>query len=276
MTRAYYEANRRIWDERARFHADTSMYGEFIERLRAGGDALLPFDDRVLGDLRGLRVLHLQCHIGTDTLSLARRGGRVVGIDFSAESIDRARALSSELGIAADFRVADIYRLEDVLSGQFDLIYTSYGVLCWLHDLAEWARIAAHFIAPGGRLIVIDTHPLAMSAADDGACGDRLALDWPYLSGQDAMKDECPNSYADPSFPVAPGAIYQWPHGLGEIFQSVADAGLSVVRIDEHPDGFWPRFAGMRRNSDRTWRLPDPLHGRYPLTFTLVAHKTAL
>lgn len=273
MTSDCYEANRRMWDERARFHPDTAMYREFIERLRAGQDALLPFDDRVLGEVTGMKVLHLQCHIGTDTLSLARRGAKVVGVDFSAQSIERARALSSELGIAADFLVADVYRLKEVLSGQFDLVYTSYGVLCWLADLAEWARIAAHFVGPGGRLIVIDGHPLTTSAADDGVRGDRLTLDWPYLRGDGPIRDESSGSYADPSRPVEHPESFQWAHGLGEIVQSVIDAGLTVVRVDEHADGFWPRFQGMIRNPDRTWRLPDPLHGRYPMTFTLVARK---
>jgi SAM-dependent methyltransferase len=110
---------------------------------------------------------------------LARRGAKVIGVDFSAESVERARALSNELSIAAGFWVADVYRLKEVLSGQFDLGYTSYGVLCWLHDLAEWARMAAHFVTPGGRLVLIDDHPLAAAAADDGIGGNRLTLGCP-------------------------------------------------------------------------------------------------
>lgn len=273
MTSDCYEVNRRLWDERARFHVDTEMYREFIGRLRAGQDTLLPFDDRVLGELTGLKVLHLQCHIGTDTLSLARRGAKVVGVDFSEQSIARARALSTELAIPAEFLIADVYRLREVLSGQFDLVYTSYGVLCWLADLAEWARIAADFVVPDGRLVVIDGHPLTTSAADDGVRGNRLTLDWPYLPGADPIRDESSGSYADPSRPVDQRESFQWSHGLGEIVQSVIDAGLTVTRMDEHAEGFWPRFEGMIRNPDRTWRLPHPLHGRYPMTFTLVARK---
>jgi len=194
MATACYEANRRVWDERARFHHETAIYRELIDRLRASQDTLLPFDDRVLGNLTGLKVLHLQCHIGTDTLSLARRGAKVIGVDFSAEAVERARALSNEISIPAEFRIADVYRLQNVLSGQFDLVYTSYGVLCWLHDLAEWARVAAGFVTPGGRLVVIDDHPLAAAAADSGIGGDRLTLGWPYLSCNDAIREESPNS----------------------------------------------------------------------------------
>jgi SAM-dependent methyltransferase len=266
-----YDANRRAWDERARFHADTPMYQESIERLLQGGDALLPFDDRVLGDLADCDVLHLQCHIGTDTLSLARRGARVVGVDFSTEAIVRARTLGKELQIEAQFVVADVYRLHEVLSGRFDLVYTSYGVLCWLGDLAAWARTAAHFLAPAGRLIVIDDHPLAAAIAEDGLCGGRIALDWPYLSSGTAIRYEASGSYADPSAKTEQREQYEWSHGLAEVLQSVIHAGLRIERVEEYAEGFYPRHPEMIRNPDRTWRLPEPLHGRYPLTFALVA-----
>ena len=266
-----YEDNRRAWDERARLHRDTPMYREYIRRLREGGDALLPMDDRVLGDLTGLDVLHLQCHIGTDTLSLARRGGNVTGIDFSADAIAQARALSEELAIPATFLESDVYGLPDNLEGTFDLGYTSYGALSWLAAPVSWAEVAAGFVRPGGRLIVIDGHPLAMAVAEDGLTPDRVELDWPYMTDGEPIREDSQGSYADPDAKIEQRTRWEWNHGLGAIVQAVLDAGLVLERLDEHAEGYCARHPEMTKADDHTYRLPAPHHGRIPQTFTLVA-----
>lgn len=264
-----------MWDERATFHLDTSMYREFVAQLRAGRDALLPFDDAVLGKLEGLDVLHLQCHVGTDTLSLARRGANVVGVDFSPEALAKARALGDELGIAAEFLESDVYGLPQKLRRDFDLVYTSYGVLVWLDDLAAWARIVAKAVRPGGRLVVIDSHPLGTAMAElQDPEGGTVVLDWPYLEQSQPQRCDQPGSYADPEAATEQNLTYEWTHGLGEIVQSVIDAGLRIDRLHEHAEGFCGR-PGMLRGDDRLWRLPPPLHGKVPLTFTLVASRPA-
>lgn len=268
-----YDTNRRAWDERARTHPDTPAYRDLIARLREGGDALGALDERALGDVAGLEVLHLQCHIGTDTLSLARRGARVVGVDFSGEAIARARALNEELHLDAEFVEADVRRLEDVLARRFDVVYASQGVLCWIGNVAAWARVAAAFLVPGGRLVLIDGHPLAAAIARDGLHGDRVVLDWPCLPGDGPIRIDTPGSYAAPGAETERHERYQWAHGVGEILQAVIDAGLRVERFEEHTTASYCSHAGMIREGDDSWRLPDPLHGRYPLRFTLVARK---
>lgn len=261
------------WDERARIHRDTPLYREYIQRLREGGDALLPFDDRALGELTDLDVLHLQCHIGTDTLSLARRGANAVGIDFSPVSIEEARSLGQELGLKATFLTSNVYTLPEHLKDDFDIVYTSYGVLCWLGDLKRWAEVAEGFVRPGGRLIVIDSHPLATAIADDGLKSDHVELDWPYFGAGTPLREDSPGTYADPTATNKMGVRWLWTHGLGDIVQAVLDTGLQLERLDEHADGFFPRHPDMMQNPDRTWRLPPPHHGRVPQTFTLIARK---
>jgi SAM-dependent methyltransferase len=224
----------------------------------------------------GLDVLHLQCHIGTETLSLARRGARVVGVDFSTEAIAQARALADDLQIDAEFLEADVLRLEDSLSRRFDLVYASYGVLCWIGSLPAWAKVAAAFLVPGGRLVLIDGHPIAAAIAKDGLCGDRIKLDWPCLPGEGPIRIDTPGSYAAPDAETQKHERYQWPHGIGEILQAVIDAGLRVERFEEHTEASYGSHPGMIRTTDDRWRLPDPLHGRYPLLFTLVARKDDL
>ena len=268
-----HETNRAWWDERAALHPDTPLYREAIERLRRGGDALLPLDDEVLGDLAGLDVLHLQCHIGTDTLSLARRGARVTGVDFSPAAIARAGDLSQELGIPATFVESDVVALPQVLQADFDLVYTSYGALCWLADLGRWAEAVARFLRPRGRLVVIDSHPLALAMArEQEAGGPALRLDWPYLQ-REPIRVEEQGSYADPGAATRRSVTFEWAHGLATVVQAVVDAGLTLERLSENEAGYYPLTSGMVRSDDRLWHLPSPLRGRYPLTYTLVARQ---
>ena len=271
MSDELYEANEKWWSERARYHLDTDMYREFVDRLRTGKDALLPFDDRVLGSLTGLHVLHLQCHVGTDTLSLARRGATVTGLDFSSDAVQTARRLSEELGIPATFVQGNAVALPDDL-GTFDLVYTSYGALCWLQDLTAWANGIAARLRPGGRLVVIDGHPVWGALDDDPVQGDKLLLGYTYMEGVPHRWDN-PGSYAKRDAATKHNHVWEWFHSLGEIVNAVIGAGLVVEELTEHPEAFCALFDGMVRGEDRLWRLPEPVHGRFPLTFTLAARQ---
>lgn len=268
-----YAANRRNWDERAAFHLDTPMYREFVAQLRGGGDTLKRFDDRVLGDLRDLDVLHLQCHVGTDTLSLVRRGARAVGVDFSEVSIEQARALASALAIPARFVVGDVLHLPDAVGGPFDVVYASYGVLCWIGDLAAWARSAAGRLRHGGRLIVIDGHPLASALAGDGIGDQTLVLGERYLGDGAPERIEGPGGYADRTHVSVHDTRFQWSHSLGDVVNAVRAAGLDVEALYEDPESFYRFSPRLVPSGDGLWQLPAPLHGRYPLTFTLVARR---
>lgn len=273
MSDDHYQTNERWWSERASFHLQTPMYREFVEQLRQGGDALLPFDDAVLGSVQGKSILHLQCHVGTDTLSLARRGATVTGVDFSETALQQARALGKDLGIDAQFVHGNAIDLPDSLSGPYDIVYTSYGVLCWLSDLGAWARGIAARLRPGGRLVVIDGHPLRRSIAEDnGVVGERVTLAYPYLSGPPPERFEEGGSYANAAAKTEHNAVYEWSHGVGDVVTAILDAGLTLDVLREHPESFYCAFKGMVQGADRLWRFEGPLRERYPLTLTVVAH----
>ena len=270
--REQQEVNRAWWDERAAFYLETAFYQKHVDRLRAGGVALLPLEVRELGDITGLDVAHLQCHVGTDTLSLARLGARAVGVDFSSVAIDRARALSRELGIAARFEQAEIAEFGNRFPESFDLVFTSSGVLSWLPDLELWARQIVASLRPGGRFYIAEMHPLTWAFAEERAVdGDVVRLGHPYLTQGEAARFEEGGSYADPQRRTEANATREWFWGLGDIANALLSAGLRLRWLREHDLGFYPVVPGMVEGDDGHWRLPPPLHGRYPLTFSIDA-----
>ncbi|MCA8943195.1 MAG: class I SAM-dependent methyltransferase [Planctomycetes bacterium] len=273
MSNDPYSNNRALWDDWAAAHLDTSFYREFVAKLESGVDALLPLEKQELGDLAGLRVLHLQCHVGTDTLSLVRRGATVTGVDFSSVAIERARGLAQRLDIPADFVLAEIADLPEDFEGAFDLVFASYGVVNWLRDLDVWARAIHSCLRPGGRFYVVDGHPLAFCVAD--RCdleGGRLTLEFPYLRTQEPVRFPLSGSYANPDSDSRHTSD-EWPHGLAEIVMAVVDAGMQLEFVREHALGYAPILDGMVRGDDGHWRWPGGMDGKFPLVFSLSARR---
>ena len=176
------------------------------------------YDRPWLGDLTGLDVVHLQCHIGTDTLSLARLGGRVTGVDFSPSALAVARDLAAAAGVEARFVVSELYAVPELLGPDFDLVYTGVGALNWLPDIAGWARVVAALLRPGGRLYVRDGHPM-LNTLHDGVDDDVLRVTLPYFEGQ-VLRWFSDKTYTDGP-PVGSPEQFEWNHGLGEIVQAV-------------------------------------------------------
>lgn len=268
--------NREYWEERAGFHLETPLYQRFVAQLKAGGDSLLPLEREELGPLDGLRVLHLQCHVGTDTLSLVRRGAaRAVGVDFAETAIAKARELAAELEIDAEFVHAELDELPAEFDASFDLVFTSYGAICWLRDLQSWASTISRCLTPGGRFYIVDSHPLSLALDEncDAATGE-LKLRFPYLPQPVPLRFEAEGSYADAGAATEHNVTLEWSHGLGTVLAALTDAGLSLDYLREHADGYFEVVKGMERGADGHWRLPAPLHGRYPLTFSLSARRS--
>jgi SAM-dependent methyltransferase len=194
--------NRELWDAWTRIHVGSRFYD--VPSFRSGerGIRLADYEREEIGSVEGRTLLHLQCHFGLDTLSWARLGAVVTGIDFSAEAITAARGLAADLAIPATFVVANLYDLPSVLDGQFDVVYTSRGVLGWLPDIAGWARIAARFVKPGGVLYVTDIHPVAQVFEDEGVAPGELRLAYPYWSPPEPLRFEVHSSYADREAPT--------------------------------------------------------------------------
>ncbi len=260
----YEDANRRMWDKLAGVHARS--YG--IDKIKAGQSSLDVIQLRDLGDLRGRTLLHLQCHIGTDTLSLARGGAIVTGVDFSEKSLDQARRLSAEIGIPAKFIHSNVYDLEEHLDEKFDIVYTSQGVLSWLKDLRPWARIVSRFLKPGGILYVMEAHPI-VSIFDDTNKGP-LEIIHPYFHrDQPQMWDDQAPDYSDPTYRWEdPTFNWQWP--ISDIINAIIGAGLSLEFFNEYDMTFDRALPDMERIDGDWWVLPT-LRGKLPLMFTLRA-----
>ena len=268
------ELNHAWWNERAGLHRQTPLYQKHINRLTGGGLSLLPVEVGELGDIRGLNVLHLQCHIGTDTLSLSRLGATVTGVDFSEVAIQEARQLSLDLGIPATFERCEIESLKPRYSEAFDLVFTSHGVLSWLPDLNEWARQISGCVVPGGQVYLSESHPLIWALPEDSPVQDTsLRIELPYLAQDQPGTFVDAGSYADPELPTQANETTQWSWGLGDVVNALITAGMNINHLNEHAAGFYPVTPEFQEGADGHYRLPDPLDGRFPLTFTIRATK---
>ena len=256
------------WDEAAVLHAESGYYD--VAGFLTGKSTLHDLEKELLGDVRGKSLLHLQCHFGLDTLSLARLGAAATGVDFSEEAIRIARSLNDRLGLGARFVRSNVYDLKENLTGQFDIVYTSYGVLCWLHDLKGWAEVIAHFLKDGGRFVLIDGHPLGdMFAEEDGQL--RLASPYFYREEPDVVVGD--GTYAVPDAVMTHKKKNEWAHSISEIMQSLWGAGLQITSFSEYPYGFYEKFPGlMKRDDAGRWVFKDE-GAKPPLMFSLTARK---
>jgi SAM-dependent methyltransferase len=267
----YIETNRRHWDELVGFHLRaTNTYD--VESFKRGRSTLMGVEQEEVGDVGGKTLLHLQCHFGMDTLSWAREGAVVTGVDFSPEAIKVAYSLAAELAIDARFVESNVYELPRNLSGAFDVVFASYGVLCWLPDFPAWARIAAACLKPGGVLYLIDDHPISQALGGDTA-GDSLRLHGPYFSAAGATMAEEDGSYADPEARLVNRRTYEFNHELAEIVSSLVDSGLQIEFLHEFPFAAWQRLPSLRQGSDGYWRLPDEDRFKLPFLFSVKARK---
>lgn len=268
------ETNRARWDERVPIHTASEFYD--LDTFRAGGqDVIRPFEAAEVGSVTGKSLLHLQCHLGLDTLSWALRGAsRVVGLDFSEPAVDAARELAADLGLPPDrasFVAADVYdAAEAVPDSSYDIVYTGTGALCWLPDIVRWAETAASLVAPGGFLYLAEFHPLT-DALDDES-GSRISHD--YFT-RDAWVDEVPGTYADFDAPTVNNRSVEWAHTLGDVVTAIAATGLRLEFLHEHDATLFQRFGTLERDgqgSSGFYRHP-PGTPRVPLMYSLRASR---
>lgn len=263
----YLKNNQELWNEITPIHAQSKFYD--VEGFKKGSSSILyPVELEEMGDVSEKSLLHLQCHFGMGTLSWARRGAKVTGVDFSDKSIDLARSLSKELGIEADFICYNIYDLPERLSAKFDIVYTSAGVLCWLPDLKKWAEIISHFLKPGGFFYILEGHPFKM-VFDDSRDATELSVKYSYFHNPEPDKWEPEPDYAEPDAVVTHGS-YEWTHSIGDIINSLVYAGLRIEFLHEFPVIFFKRFPFMEKDNAGGWRIPGD---KIPLIFTLKATK---
>ncbi|MEU9474597.1 class I SAM-dependent methyltransferase [Streptomyces sp. NPDC048191] len=265
------EDNRAMWDERVPVHVAGDYYD--LDAFRARPDVLRDFETDEVGDVTGRTLLHLQCHIGTDTLSWAHRGAaRVVGVDFSAPAVEAARSLAADLGHGperAAFVTSDVYDAAGAVpEASYDIVYTGLGALCWLPDIRRWARTAASLVAPGGFLYLAEFHPL--TEALDQATGSRIVRD--YFSRDATVYDE-PGTYAEPGAFTFHNRSVQWQHTLGDVVSALAATGLRIEFLHEHEVSLFAAFENFEVR-DGYHRFPAG-HPRIPLIYSLKATRPA-
>lgn len=267
-----YESNRRWWDAVTGPHVRSHFYD--VPGFLAGRNTLPAYVVNEVGDVAGRSLLHLQCHFGLDTLSWARLGAQVTGVDFSGAAIAEAQRLTQQTGLEARFVQSNIFDLGAEFGHNYDIVFTSYGVLAWLHDLEPWARVIASALKPGGLFYIAEFHPVMDMLQDERpiAGDDDLVLRYPYF-GEGQALEVGPGEGAD----YATSAqlhepTYEWFHPLAEILGSLLQAGLSIEMFHEQDFCSYRARHGMVRGADRLWRLPANTN-QVPLMFSLRARK---
>jgi SAM-dependent methyltransferase len=269
----WLDTNRMNWDERVKIHLAAESYD--LRPLREGRGRLTPIEEAELGPVDGVRILHLQCHFGRDSLILAQRGAVVVGVDFSSPAIAAARDLAAELGVnkRAKFIEADLYEAPNALSepGSFDLVFVTWGTINWLPDIRRWADVVAYFLRPGGALYLADHHPCA-SVFDDATRMPNGMPGYfaPYFLDEPLILTD-PRDYADDTTRLQNATTYEWIHPLGRVVTSLLEAGLALKWLHEHDSVPWRMFDHLVRDAMGMYRWPD--RPWLPLAFSLRAER---
>jgi SAM-dependent methyltransferase len=264
----YLRANQQLWEEWADINFRSSSYD--VANFKATPDALRPLIREGVGDVAGKSLLHLQCHFGKDTLRWALLGATVTGIDFSAKAIAYAQQLATEMSIPATFIQTDLYALPQVLHEQFDVVFTSDGVLGWLPDLERWGEIVGMFLKPGGVFFLLDAHPTLLIFDDTQPV--ELRVKYPYFHQPEPLVF-APHvgTYADPNA-VVTKTEYAWQHSLADIVNPLLRAGLRLDYLREYSYVSWQALSFLVSDADGDWRLP-PEYPSLPLSFALRAVK---
>lgn len=261
----YFDTNRDLWDRLAEINSKSAFYD--LEGFKAGESSLSPVELEEVGGVAGRSLLHLQCHFGMDTLSWARLGAKVTGVDFSEEAIRLARELAGGLNIDARFVRSNVYDLPEALDERFDIVFTSYGVLSWLPDLKTWAKVASHFLKPGGTFYIIEFHPVVYMLDEEK--GD--SFQFPYFHSPDPLVLETDGSYADRSADLS-HTEYSWIHSLSDVINALIEAGLKLEYVHEFPFSAHDCFKFVEETAPRRFKIK----GRsvdVPMMFSIRATK---
>jgi SAM-dependent methyltransferase len=270
MNEEYMRINQQRWNEMVGVHEKSAFYD--VAGFKAGRNTIAPLEREELGNVAGKSLLHLQCHFGMDTMSWARLGAKVTGVDYSERAIELAQALAKELAIDAHFVRSNIYDLpnDDLIPGKFDIVYTALGVLGWLPDLKHWGKVIAHYLKRGGTFYILEAHPFMLTLDENSP---DLKVAYPYFSSE-ALKFDTEHSYADPATVLTNKTEYGWNHSLSEIFNALLSEGLFIDFLHEFAFCGWEYFSDMETGEDGWSRFKDEgKRNKVPLMFSLKATK---
>lgn len=260
---AAFEANRALWNARVPHHLSSLMYD--MDAFMAGKNTLTAIEMDLLDDVTGKRILHLQCHFGQDTLSLARMGAEVTGLDISDAALVEAARLTRQLGLNADWVLSNVVDHVPVLDGLFDVVYTSFGTIGWLPDLKPWAANIRRYLKPGGKLVFVEFHPVVWMFDNDFS-----HVQYSYFNREVIVEEE-QGSYADREAPIK-SKSYGWNHDLGEVLSALLDEDLILERFTELDGSPHACFARTVRGADGLFRI-EGMEGRIPMVYGLRMRK---
>jgi ubiquinone/menaquinone biosynthesis C-methylase UbiE len=261
----YIEVNRQSWNNRTDVHLTSEFYD--VAGFLKGKISLNAIELNLLGDIIGKDILHLQCHFGQDTISLARLRANAIGVDLSDNSIKQAKALTEQCHVNADFICCDIYDLPNHLDKQFDIVFTSYGTIIWLPDLDKWAKIVARYLKPGGKFVFVDFHPIALMFDDYFQ-----KFSYSYFNTGAIVETE-QGTYADTNASIAVQNI-TWNHPTSEVLNCLINNGLQINSFDEFDYSPYNCFKAMTEAKPGKFRV-EHLGNNIPLVFALTATKPA-
>lgn len=259
----YISANKELWNKRVAIHVKSDFYDS--ASFKSGKTSLNKIELKGLSAVKGKSLLHLQCHFGMDTLSWAREGAIVTGVDFSATAIEEANLLAKETGLDATFICSDVYNLPENLNEKFDIVFTSYGVIGWLPDLDKWAGVISHFLKPGGMFFIIEFHPVLWMMDDDF-----IHLKYSYFNDE-VIEINSKGSYADPYANIS-GKEYGWNHSFDEILSSLLNYDLQIIEFKEFSFSPYNCFNNTVKGSDNMYRIKG-LENKLPMLFSIKAIK---
>lgn len=266
-------ANQANWDDRAGIHQESYGLDSYDDPARISAeirkDVPVLLDQLGRESLDGLEIAHLQCHIGTDTLSLARCGATMIGLDFSADSLAVAKALAERHNTPITWVQSDVYTAAEAIGKQVDVVYTSVGTITWFDDLATWANQIAQLLKPGGLFFIRDAHPMLLTVDDTTPTPE---LKYRYFPNGQALHFDDPSTYLGEG-KVEHSRTYEYPHSISEILTALLNAGLTITHVDEHQDISWQYAELMVQNEAGRYEWPGHLREVIPCEFTLAARK---
>lgn len=255
----YLNVNKKWWNNVTPIHLRSKLYN--LRGFKKGKSSLVSIEQEEIGKVRGKSLLHLMCHFGMDTLSWARKGAVATGVDFSDKSIKVAKKLSKEVKIPATFICSDVYELPKVLDKKFDIVFTSYGVLCWLPDIKKWAKIINHFLKTGGIFYIAEIHPFTNILSHDFKISYEYFDKKPYI-------DDSPGTYADWKAKIK-GLTYGWGYTISDVINTLIEEGFKIEYVHELPFTVYDQFPGFMQQNRKGQYVFKDKKIQIPLLFSL-------
>ena len=259
----YLDINRNLWNAKVDSHLKSDFY--FVKEFLQGRTSLNSIELKLLGDIKGKKILHLQCHFGQDSISLSRLGAKVTGIDLSDKAIEAAKNLAKQCGTDTEFIISDVYDLPNVLDQEFDIVYTTYGTIGWLPDLEKWAEVISHFLKPGGQLIFVEFHPAVWMYDNDFA-----SVKYSYFN-EETIIETNEGTYADKTADLANVEV-SWNHSLSEVLTSLLTKNLVLQKFQEYNWSPYPCFQHIEEIEKGKYQIPQ-FGNKIPLVYSIIAQQ---